>query len=100
MLGKILADTIEPEPVGSDRQRVQVPGNLSLEKLIAREAMNSTMVAPTGGVRKPERTLSPVTSCVTGLVEREQEWRRCEFSSGPISRLQSRRFGRTSWSVM
>jgi hypothetical protein len=42
MLGKILADTIEPEPVGSDRQRVQVPGNLSLEKLIAREAMNST----------------------------------------------------------
>jgi hypothetical protein len=43
MLRKILADKIELEPVGSGRQRgYKFRGALSLEKLIAGEAMNST----------------------------------------------------------
>jgi hypothetical protein len=43
MLRKVLADKIELEPVGSGRQRgYKFRGNLSLEKLIAGEAMNHT----------------------------------------------------------
>jgi site-specific DNA recombinase len=43
MLRKILADKIELEPVGSGRQRgYKFRGNLSIEKLIAGEAMNNT----------------------------------------------------------
>jgi chromosome segregation ATPase len=43
MLQKILADKIELEPVGSGRQRgYKFRGALSLEKLIAGEAMNNT----------------------------------------------------------
>jgi hypothetical protein len=43
MLRKILADKIELEPVGSGRQRgYKFRGALSLEKLIAGEAMNNT----------------------------------------------------------
>jgi ABC-type transporter Mla subunit MlaD len=43
MLRKILADKIELEPVGSGRQRgYKFRGNLSLERLIAGEAMNNT----------------------------------------------------------
>jgi hypothetical protein len=43
MLRKILADKIELEPVGSGRQRgYKFRGSLSLEKLIAGEAMNNT----------------------------------------------------------
>ena len=43
MLRKILADKIELEPVGSGRQRgYKFRGALSLERLIAGEAMNNT----------------------------------------------------------
>ena len=43
MLRKVLADKIELEPVGSGRQRgYKFRGALSLEKLIAGEAMNNT----------------------------------------------------------
>jgi hypothetical protein len=43
MLRKILADKIELEPVGAGRQRgYKFRGALSLEKLIAGEAMNNT----------------------------------------------------------
>jgi hypothetical protein len=51
MLRKILADKIELEPVGSGRQRgYKFRGALSLERLIAGEAMNNTSDcgAPTG----------------------------------------------------
>jgi hypothetical protein len=43
MLRKVVADKIELEPVGSGRPAgLQVPGNLSLERLIEREATNNT----------------------------------------------------------
>jgi hypothetical protein len=43
MLRKILAHKIELEPVGAGRQRgYKFRGNLSLERLIAGEAMNNT----------------------------------------------------------
>jgi hypothetical protein len=43
MLRKILADKIELEPVGAGRQRgYKFRGALSLEKLIAGEAMSNT----------------------------------------------------------
>jgi site-specific DNA recombinase len=43
MLRKVLADKIELEPVGSGRQRgYKFRGALSLEKLVAGEAMNNT----------------------------------------------------------
>jgi len=46
MLRKILADKIDLEPVGSGRQRgYRFRGNLSLEKLIAGEAMHNTSVS-------------------------------------------------------
>ena len=43
MLRKVFADKIELEPIGSGRQRgYKLRGALSLEKLIAGEAMNNT----------------------------------------------------------
>jgi hypothetical protein len=65
MLRKILADKIELEPVGSGRQRgYKFRGNLSLEKLIAGEAMNNT--SDYGGPNGIRHLLQPsrfVASC-------------------------------------
>ena len=62
---KILADKIELEPVGSGRQRgYKFRGNLSLEKLIAGEAMNNT--SDYGGPNGIRHLLQPsrfVASC-------------------------------------
>ena len=61
MLRKILADKIELEPVGSGRHPgYKFRGNLSLEKLIAGEAMNNT--SDCGGPNGIRHRLQPFQS--------------------------------------
>ena len=96
MLRKILADKIELEPVGSGRHRgYKFRGNLSLEKLIAGEAMNNT--SDCGGPNGTQSNLHDSSARLHYPLKGERYWSVAEIASRSplISRTVARLSGQS-----